>query len=329
MSSQRTSAYLLAGCLTVSLFAGSAQAQGFAQGAVAVTVNGEKIYVADVEKLLKRDTPPPQPLTAKQKQEMWQLAVDMLINDTLMRQFLAKSTPAVTPAQLGKEMDILNDSLKKQNMSLPQYLKESDQTEKDLKEEMTVRIQWKAYVTQRLPDAMVKKYYDDNKVFFDKVFVRASHILLKVPEKSTPQQKAAVKDNIMKIRQDILDKKITFEEAAEKYSDCPSGKAKDAMGKKKGGDIGHFPYKFAVAESFAAAAFALQPGQMSEPIETEFGYHIIKVTERTKGETNYKYEDIIDSVRDVYAQDVQLFQSVVTEQRKTATIVPPVQPNKY
>jgi parvulin-like peptidyl-prolyl isomerase len=158
---------------------------------------------------------------------------------------------------------------------------------------------------------MIRKYYDANKPFFDKEFVRASHILLKVPNNATAQQKQAIKDKLTQIRQDILAGKIKFEDAAKKFSECPS--------KDKGGDIGHFPYKFAVAEPFAQMAFSLKKDEVGDLLETNFGFHIIKVTDRTKG-SDSKFEEIIDMVRDVYAQDIGLFQSVVTEQRKTATI---------
>jgi parvulin-like peptidyl-prolyl isomerase len=313
MATIKATFYLLTGFLACTILAGGVAAQGFATGPVAVIVNGEKISAAEVEKLLKHDTPPAHPLTAKQKEELWNLAVDMVINDALMRQFLAKNTPPVSAEQIAKEMDVLKEALKKQDkdMTLEKFLKNSDQTEAELKEEMIIRLRWKHLVTQKLPDAMVRKYYDANKPFFDKVFVRASHILLKVPNNATPQQKQAIKDKLTQIRQDILAGKIKFEDAAKKYSDCPS--------KEKGGDIGHFPYKFAVAEPFAQMAFSLKKDEVGDLLETNFGFHIIKVTDRTKGQDS-KFEEIIDMVRDVYAQDVGLFQSIVTEQRKTATI---------
>jgi parvulin-like peptidyl-prolyl isomerase len=312
MAVRRASAITLAALLVCAAWTGSARAQGFAAGPAAAVVNGEKIPAADVQKLLQREPPTVHPLTQKQKQELWQLALDMLINDVLMRQFLTKNTPAVSTEQIAKEMDLLKTGLAKQNMTLDKFLKDSDQTPDELKDEITVRLQWRAYVTNRLPEPMCKKYYDANKVFFDKVFVRASHILLKVPENATAATKQTVKDKLTQLRQEVLAGKITFENAAKKYSDCVASK-------DKGGDIGHFPFKFAVTEPFAAAAFGTKVGDISDLIETEFGFHIVKVTERTPGQAS-KYEDIVDLVRDVYAQDLQLFQSIIHEQRKTAKI---------
>jgi parvulin-like peptidyl-prolyl isomerase len=84
--------------------------------------------------------------------------------------------------------------------------------------------------------------------------IRASHILL---EKQSQALKVA----------EELKAGASFSELAKKYSTCPSG--------KRGGDLGQFGRGQMVKE-FEQAAFALKPGQVSEPIKTQFGYHIIK-----------------------------------------------------
>lgn len=73
------------------------------------------------------------------------------------------------------------------------------------------------------------------------------------------------------IRSDIEENKISFEDAAKKYSSCPSGKS--------GGDLGFFRKGMMVKE-FENAAFSLEPGKISNPVKTQFGWHLIKVIER-------------------------------------------------
>ncbi len=113
------------------------------------------------------------------------------------------------------------------------------------------------------------------------------------------------------IRQDVLANRLDFAEAAKRYSDCPS--------KDKGGDIGPFPYKFVVVEPFARAAFAMRKGEVSDIVVTDFGLHLIKVTDRTLGEPT-TFESAKDSVREVMAQDMELFQHILADQRKAARI---------
>ncbi len=86
--------------------------------------------------------------------------------------------------------------------------------------------------------------------------VRASHILV---EKQSQALKVL----------EELKAGADFRELAKKYSTCPSG--------KKGGDLGQFGRGQMVRE-FEQAAFVLKTGQVSEPVKTQFGYHIIKRT---------------------------------------------------
>lgn len=89
--------------------------------------------------------------------------------------------------------------------------------------------------------------------------IRASHILVK-------KRKDAVK-----IRKDILAGNITFEDAAREYSLCPTG--------VKGGDLGYFNRK-RMDQNFADRAFDLKIGEISEPVGTKFGWHLIKVYDK-------------------------------------------------
>ena len=86
--------------------------------------------------------------------------------------------------------------------------------------------------------------------------VKASHILV---EKQSQALKVL----------EELKAGADFRELAKKYSTCPSG--------KKGGDLGQFG-RGQMAREFEQAAFALKTGQVSEPVKTQFGYHIIKRT---------------------------------------------------
>jgi parvulin-like peptidyl-prolyl isomerase len=300
----------LSGLLT--LLAGPLHAQTpVAKDKPAAIVNGEVIPLSELQQVLDRLPRSPNPLTAEQKRDMRKMALDMLIDDTLLRQFLKRSGIAVNPADVNKEIEDLRQGLAKNKSSLEQFLKDNGQTMDQLRADLTARLQWKTYLITQVPDSVLKSYYDQNKVFFDKVMVQASHILLRVPGKASASEKAAIRAKLAALRQDILAGKIDFAQAAKTYSDCPS--------KVNGGDIGHFPYKFAVQESIARAAFTLNKGDISDILETDFGYHILKVTDRTAGEPS-DFQKIKDWVRDVYAQDTQLYHRVLERERSSVRI---------
>ena len=105
----------------------------------------------------------------------------------------------------------------------------------------------------------VTKFYNEHKEHFQTPErVRASHILVKEEEQS--------KEIANEIKEGL-----TFEKAAEKYSICPS--------KEKGGDLGEFGRGQMVPE-FEKVAFIIEEGKISEPVKTEFGYHLIKVVNK-------------------------------------------------
>ena len=217
---------------------------------IAATVNGEKILIGDVRKVVDGRSYSIT-LTEEQKKQLRQAALDVLVEDMLMRQYLAKHVKDVSRADFDKEVQELTVELKKQMKTLDGFLKEEGLTQEQLSKDIVARLQWRALLGRFCPDDKAKAYYDLNKLHFDKVLVRASHILLKLDAKATKEQRDKAEQQLRVLRQEIAAGKLKFEDAAKKYSQCPS---KD--NKERAGDIEKFPYKFQVVPEFAKAAFA-------------------------------------------------------------------------
>jgi parvulin-like peptidyl-prolyl isomerase len=112
----------------------------------------------------------------------------------------------------------------------------------------------------------ISEYYRKNRdQFFSSEMVHAAHILKKVDEQTTGE---VALEKMRGIRME-LEQGRDFAEAADKCSDD----------KGPGGDLGYFARGQMVA-AFEAVAFSLEPGQVSEPFRTPFGYHIVKVYDR-------------------------------------------------
>ena len=94
-----------------------------------------------------------------------------------------------------------------------------------------------------------------------------SHILLKVDQNATPEQVEEARQRIEAVHQLAIAGE-DFAELAAEYSEGPS--------KTKGGDLGTFSRQDMV-KPFSDKAFAMQAGEISEPVRTDFGWHIIKV----------------------------------------------------
>lgn len=89
--------------------------------------------------------------------------------------------------------------------------------------------------------------------------IRASHILVKTEKEA------------MDLYNEIKNGSVTFEDAAMENSLCPSGRI--------GGDLGFFG-KGMMVKPFEDAAFSLETGDLSNPVQTQFGWHLIKVTDK-------------------------------------------------
>jgi parvulin-like peptidyl-prolyl isomerase len=277
---------------------------------VAATVNGEKILVGEVKKVLDQ-RPYPNALSEEQKKQLRHAALDVLIEDAVMRQYLKKNAAQVTQADFNKEWADLQDALKKQMKSLPEFLKESGQTQDQLVQDIIARLQWKNLLGRFYADDKAKTYYDTNKLFFDKVFVRASHILVKLPANATKEQVAQAVEQMRVWRQEIIAGKVKFEDVVKQHSACPS--------KDKGGDIGQFPYKFVVVPEFAKTAFSMKKGELSDVVQSTFGLHLILVTDRTLPEPSV-FDNVKETVREVMAQDDDLYQRILVDERKKGQI---------
>ncbi len=118
-------------------------------------------------------------------------------------------------------------------------------------------------------EAESRQYYDANPdVFKQEEEVRASHILIMVEPDATEVQKQMALKKIQELKQRV-DSGEEFALVAAKESQCPSS--------GNGGDLGFFK-RGQMVHAFEEAAFALDVGQVSDIVTTEFGYHIIKVT---------------------------------------------------
>jgi peptidyl-prolyl cis-trans isomerase C len=116
-------------------------------------------------------------------------------------------------------------------------------------------------------DERLQKIYDENKkAMRTPEQVKAAHILVKVDANASAEDKEAAKKRATELRQKILDG-ADFSEVARLHSDCNSA--------RNGGELGLLKHGASVPE-FEEAAFALDEGEMSDVVESRFGYHIIK-----------------------------------------------------
>jgi peptidyl-prolyl cis-trans isomerase C len=166
-------------------------------------------------------------------------------------------------------------------------------------------------------DKETKDHYDNNPSLFKKPEqVRASHILIKVDSKADKAQKAEARKKLEKVQQKVK-KGEDFAALAKESSQCPSS--------AKGGDLGYFGQRQMV-KPFEEAAFALKPGEVSDIVETRFGYHLIKLIDK-KPETTIPYKDAKDKVEqrlknEKVQKEITLYIEKLKEKAKVEKFLP-------
>lgn len=243
------------------------------------TVDGEPISKAQLDDAfnmaVKAANIPVDQLPPEQKMEGYRQLLDEMILDKL----ITKAASGVEVPQ--SEVDAEIAKIKAQFGNDEAFSKEltaAGQSPEKFTENMKKMLQQKQWVQSKIADqtnvteADAKKFYDENKdQFKEEDSVKASHILFMVkPEDSeevSKQKLDAAKKAIVRA------KKEDFTKLAKELSEEPGAA-------ESGGDLGSFTKEQMVPE-FSTAAFTQKVGTVStEPVKTQFGYHVIKVTEK-------------------------------------------------
>ena len=245
----------------------------------AALVNGKAIpmsdYLAGIDQLNRQISMTGRQPDEKEMPALKQRILDNLISRELLSQEVAKKGIKVDDAEVNAQLDTVKKGSSPEDFA--NSLKQMNMTEKDLKEHFASQLAIKKLVDKELTSKVtvtpeeVKAFYDKNpEVFKTPEMVRASHILVKVDKTATAEQKAKAMEKIQSV-QKRLKAGEDFAQVAKEVSDCPS--------KAEGGDLNFFQ-KGQMVAPFENAAFAMKTGETSGIVETEFGYHIIKVTDK-------------------------------------------------
>lgn len=273
---------------------------------VLATVNGENVTRRELLDFLSRyQIPRGDEATA------YKDAVDSLINTHLINQYLVRQRIAVSDDKVNQALESLKKQLAQDGTDLASEILRSGMSMDDVRKEYANRIRWVEFLNTRATDAELRRFADNHKDLFNGTRVKASHILLKVDPTATPAQKEQVRQKLLAIKKDIASGQTTFAAAANKNSEDP------ANSEGAGGDVGYFTLDSGIIEEFAHAAFAMKKNDISDPVETPYGYHLIQVTDRKEG-TKFDFEQNKPLVKQMYAAELQ--KQVLAAQRKDAKI---------
>ncbi|MFC3748810.1 peptidylprolyl isomerase [Paenibacillus sp. GCM10012306] len=227
------------------------------------TVNGENITKSQLyDKMVEAGGPS---------------TLQSLITTTLVSQEAKKANITVTDADIAEELSDLKAQFGGEE-AFNSALAQSGMTLDDLKKQMPLQVELRKILEPqvKITDDEIKKYYDENKAHFDtEEEVRASHILVKTKEEA---------DEVLKELKDGKD-----------FATVAKEKSTDTGSKDNGGDLNFFKRGDMVPE-FSDVAFKLKVGETSGAVKSQYGYHIIKVTDRKEAK-KYTLDEKKDEIR--------------------------------
>lgn len=237
---------------------------------VIITIGDKEITEEVTEEVIDRFmVGAPEHLTSEQLTAGRKRIIDKIIEDALIRTYL-KTVPC-SDAELAAFKLKLSDKLRtRHNTTLEQFLTARGITEQSLRHLAADAL----LKGQAGSDEKITACIRNNPAYFDGTSVRTSHVLISCDFYASPDKCDAARRKLQRAAANIKSGKISFADAARRFSTCPSA--------KNGGDLGAFTFEKMVPP-FSKVAFATKVGEIGEIVRTCFGFHLIKVTSRTEG----------------------------------------------
>lgn len=248
---------------------------------VLARVNGEEVTKVELDRLVRNMELSGQPIPAERRDEILRDMLDQLITYTALRQEIRARNISVPEPEIEANLQQMQKQFpdsKEFQKALSDRGMTMERLRADARVDMAINKMMEDEVSLQpeATDGQVRDFYDKNPdKFKQEEAVRASHILIRV----APDADDAVKKKARARAEDLAKQAkggADFAELARTNSDDASA--------QMGGDLSFLAPGQTVA-AFDKAAFSMQPGQISDVVETEFGFHVIKVTEKRAADT--------------------------------------------
>jgi parvulin-like peptidyl-prolyl isomerase len=240
-----------------------------------------------------------------------------VLEDAIRRQVvalrLADEGYELAQSEIDATFEAFEKKLGEDRIDMAKYLAANGLTRASLQKQLAWDSAWSKYVRAKIEPESVAEYFERHRREFDGTELRVSHILLRLETplgKEAPDSESleSARKKAADLRMQIVDGTLAFTEAAKLHSDGPS--------REQGGDLGFIPRHGRMVESFSAAAFDLDKDELSQPVLSPFGIHLILCTEVNPGQKTA--DDVRDQISQILAQ--RLFFQIVAETRQNAKI---------
>ncbi len=246
-------------------------------------VNGETVTRMELEDSVRSlEARARGPIPPDQRDQIYRQVIEQLVGYKLLQQEVKSRKIAVTDADVDARLAEIKKQFPSEDLFMQTIISQGltlERLKTDQRRDMAIQKLIEGAIADKVAvtPQQVEEFYKSNPDQFKQgERVRASHILIAVPEAADAAAKAQAKTKAEGILKDLKAGK-DFAALAKQHSQDPGSAV-------NGGDLGFFQ-EGAMVGPFNDAAFSLKPGATSDLVETQFGFHIIKVTDKQAGRT--------------------------------------------
>ena len=258
-------------------------------GTVVARVDSEPIYKTEVRRFADTVLADSE-LSEGERKRRDAMALEHLIDRWLVLSYLKHKQMAVSEQEIDLEIEKHRRRLNRQNMTLEAHLQRRELSITGYRRELFWKLSWQNYIGRQVTDERLEKFFQKYRRNYDGTEIEVAHILFRSDVTDENETIEQAKQRAAKLADRLRAGELTFDEAAQTFSDAPSGKA--------GGRIGKIRRHEPMTEGFSATAFGLEEGEISSPTVSRYGVHLIKclsVHPGTKTSSDVRMELISDA----------------------------------
>jgi len=260
--------------------------------AVVATVGSDPVRAGEVQRLVAKATRGKK-VDSDSLRFLQAEALEEIIARRLVLAYARRMGDTPAEDELAAERAALKARLAARRRSIDDFLKAESLRQSDLDRQSAWNVLWRKYVARYATDQRLASYFAAHHREYDGTQLLVSHILLR-PSADGAKTTAELLKQAAEIRGEIVAGKLTFADAARKYSAGPS--------RRDGGRLGLIGRHGPQDETFSRAAFALDSGQVSQPVKTSFGVHLIRCDEIKPG--TKKLADVHKELEDALSEEL-------------------------
>ena len=223
-----------------------------------------------------------------QRRRLWQVTRDQMIDRRVVYLFLQQAELGAGDSEIQMQQDALEADLAVRETTLENYLQERLLSRDELMFQLAWQVAWPRYLDKMLTDENLAKHYQNNQRRFDGTELEVAHLLLKTDKSN----EAATMTKAAEIASELNQGKTNWSDAVTTHSDASQESA---------GRMGWIHYDRPMPPAFNEVAFKLNKGEISSPVKTAFGIHLIKCLDIRPGKRGWQ------DARRAVAEDAKRF----------------------